>query len=47
MELIPAIMPRSFTELRESVEFMSGLAGTVQNDVIGWNFLPAKKWAIY
>src|SRR3989338_2371434 len=43
-EIIPAIMPRSFTELRESVEFMSGLADTIQIDVMDGIFVPEKSW---
>jgi len=44
MELIPAIMPRSFSELREALETISGLAETVQIDVMDGIFVPEKSW---
>ncbi|MBI2049286.1 MAG: hypothetical protein HYT29_02535 [Parcubacteria group bacterium] len=44
MELIPAIMPRSFTELREYVEQVKGLVNVVQLDVMDGIFVPEKSW---
>src|SRR3989344_4079851 len=44
IEIIPAIMPRSFTELREYVEQIKGLANIVQIDVMDGIFVPEKSW---
>ena len=43
-EIIPAIMPRSFSELREALETISGLAETVQIDVMDGVFVSEKSW---
>lgn len=43
-EIIPAIMPQSFTELREHFELVDGLVRTVQLDVMDGVFVPAKSW---
>lgn len=43
-EIIPAIMPRSFTELREYVEQAKGLVGMMQIDVMDGVFVPEKNW---
>ena len=44
IEIIPAIMPRSFTELRERVEDLKGLAESFQIDVMDGIFVPEKSW---
>lgn len=44
IEIIPAIMPKTFHELREQVEAVSGLVSTVQIDVMDGIFVPEKSW---
>ncbi|MBI3020251.1 MAG: hypothetical protein HYY60_02925 [Parcubacteria group bacterium] len=43
-EIIPAIMPRSFTELREYVEQVKGIVNVIQIDVMDGVFVPEKSW---
>lgn len=44
VEIIPALMPRSFGELRESVEKFVGIVPVVQLDVMDGIFVPEKSW---
>ena len=44
IEIIPAIMPRSFQELREAAESVNGLVGTAQIDIMDGIFVPEKSW---
>ena len=44
IEIIPALMPKSFTELRELTERFVGLVETVQLDVMDGIFVPEKSW---
>lgn len=44
VEIIPAIMPRSFGELREQTERVSGLVSAIQIDVMDGIFVPEKSW---
>ncbi len=44
IEIIPAIMPRSFGELREYAERLSGLVSAIQIDVMDGVFVPEKSW---
>ena len=44
IEIIPAIMPRSFQELREAAESVNGLVGTAQIDIMDGDFTPATTW---
>ncbi|MBI2109499.1 MAG: hypothetical protein HYT93_05050 [Parcubacteria group bacterium] len=43
-EVIPALMPRSFSELRESIEKFIGIVPLVQLDVMDGVFVPEKSW---
>lgn len=44
IEIIPAIMPESYDDLREKVAKVVGLVPTVQIDVMDGVFVPAKTW---
>jgi ribulose-phosphate 3-epimerase len=44
IEIIPALMPKSFSELREQFERFVGLVETVQLDVMDGVFVPNKSW---
>lgn len=44
VEIIPAILPQSFTELREKMAEVEGLVTNVQIDVCDGIFVPAKTW---
>lgn len=44
VEIVPAIMPRSFMELREYVEQAKGLVRMLQIDVMDGVFVPEKSW---
>ncbi|MAG12271.1 hypothetical protein CL630_00460 [bacterium] len=44
IEIIPALMPKSFSELREQFERFVGLVETVQLDVMDGIFVPNKSW---
>ena len=44
VEIIPALMPKSFTELRELTERFVGLVNIVQLDVMDGIFVPEKSW---
>ena len=44
VEIIPAIMPRSFKEIEEKTSAVSGLVKTVQIDVMDGIFVPDKSW---
>src|SRR3989344_179189 len=44
VEIIPAVMPRSFMELREYVEQAKGLVPLMQIDVMDGIFVPEKSW---
>lgn len=44
LEIIPALMPKSFSELREKLELVSGLVSTIQLDVMDGIFVPPKSW---
>lgn len=44
VEVIPAIMPKSFSEVREYAEVFSGLVETIQLDVMDGVFVPETSW---
>ena len=44
IEIIPALMPRTFEELRESAERFIGIAPIVQLDVMDGIFVSEKSW---
>lgn len=44
MEIIPAILPKTFTELSEKLGRVRGLAQEVQIDIVDGTFAPAKTW---
>lgn len=44
MEIIPAIMPKDFDDLQESMSRVLGLVNTVQVDVMDGVFVPDKTW---
>ncbi|GMQ94894.1 MAG: ribulose-phosphate 3-epimerase [Patescibacteria group bacterium] len=44
MEIIPAIMPKSFKELEEKASLLAGLVDVVQIDVMDGRFVPEKTW---
>ncbi len=44
VEIIPALMPRSFSELREQVGSFVGIVPIVQLDVMDGIFVPEKSW---
>ncbi len=44
IEIIPAMMPTTFHELREKAESVVGLVRTVQLDVMDGRFVPEKSW---
>jgi len=44
VEIIPAIMPVSFNDLKEKLGAVSGLVSTVQIDVMDGVFVPPKSW---
>lgn len=43
-EIVPAILPRNFSELREKLSRVAGLVDTVQIDVCDGRFVPSKSW---
>jgi ribulose-phosphate 3-epimerase len=43
-EIIPAILPKSFDELQEKMELVTGFVPLVQVDVLDGLFLPNKTW---
>lgn len=44
IEIIPAIMPKSFGDLREKMSLVSGLVPLAQIDVMDGVFVPNKSW---
>lgn len=44
IEIIPAILPRNFSELQDKVGLVSGLVKTVQVDVCDGQFVPNATW---
>ncbi|MEX0933733.1 MAG: hypothetical protein WD003_00535 [Candidatus Paceibacterota bacterium] len=44
VEIIPALMPKSFSELREHVELFSGFVESIQIDVMDGVFVLEKSW---
>jgi ribulose-phosphate 3-epimerase len=44
IEIIPAILPRDFTEVEEKVSLVKGLVKTVQIDVCDGQFTPEPTW---
>lgn len=44
IEIIPALIPKSFTELQEKMSLVSGLVPLVQIDVMDGIFVPEKSW---
>lgn len=44
VEIIPAVMPQTFGELRERTEEVVGLVRTIQIDVMDGVFVPEKSW---
>lgn len=44
IEIIPAIMPKSFTELREKMALVEGIVPLVQLDIMDGIFVPNKSW---
>jgi ribulose-phosphate 3-epimerase len=43
-EIIPAIMPSSFTDLKEKAEKVSAFVGLAQIDIMDGVFVPSKSW---
>lgn len=43
-EIIPAIIPESFEDLKEKMSLVNGLTYTVQIDVCDGKFVPSKSW---
>lgn len=43
-EIIPAILPRDFSELSEKIELMKGFVKTIQIDVCDGQFTPSASW---
>ena len=43
-EIIPAILPRDFAEIKEKIGLINGLAKTVQIDVCDGQFTPVASW---
>lgn len=46
MNIIPAIIPKSFADLEEKTGLISGLSNTVQVDICDGKFVPSKSWPI-
>ncbi len=44
IEIIPAIMPTSFTDLQEKLELVKGVVASVQIDVMDGKFVPERNW---
>ncbi len=44
IEIIPAIMPKSFEDLNEDLSLVSGLVSHVQIDVMDGVFVPSRSW---
>lgn len=44
MEIIPAIIPKSFEDLREKISSVKGLVPWVQIDITDGVFVPSKSW---
>lgn len=44
IEIIPAIMPKSFSDLSEKMSLVSGFVPMVQIDVMDGVFVPSKSW---
>ena len=44
MEIIPAVLPKDFSELEEKVQMVVGLADTVQVDICDGKFVPTTTW---
>ena len=43
-EIIPAILPKNFTELEDSIELIKGFTKTIQIDVCDGQFVPNATW---
>ncbi|MEX0931432.1 MAG: hypothetical protein WDZ88_01640 [Candidatus Paceibacterota bacterium] len=43
-EILPAVMPESFSDLEEKMKLMEGLVSMVQVDVMDGIFVPSKSW---
>ena len=43
-EIIPAIIPKSFSDLTEKLSLVTGLAPFVQIDVLDGKFTPERSW---
>ncbi len=44
IEIIPAIIAKSFEDLKEKMALVDGLAQTVQLDVCDGKFVPSQCW---
>lgn len=44
VEIIPAIMPKSFDDLTEKMGLFAGVVPLVQLDIMDGNFVPARTW---
>lgn len=44
MEIIPAILPRDFSEIEDKVSYVRGLAPIVQIDICDGKFVPSTTW---
>ena len=43
-EIIPAIIPESFEDLKDKMALINGLTGIVQIDICDGKFVPSKSW---
>lgn len=44
MEIIPAILPKKFSEIEEKIELIKGLSDIVQIDICDGKFVPSTTW---
>jgi ribulose-phosphate 3-epimerase len=44
MEIIPAILPKKFTEIEEKIELIKGISDFVQIDICDGKFVPSSTW---
>lgn len=47
LEVVPAILPKTFAELEEKLEFLKGVAPSVQIDVTDGKFAGEPSWPLY
>lgn len=47
LEVIPAILPKTFAELEEKLEFLKGVASSVQIDITDGQFAGEQSWPLY